>query len=245
MLYRRLFPQRPVYIVLYITTGIMVSTAIASLIADLAACDPFSANWASPDIQATHCINKEALFVWSTFPNIVTDVIMLLLPLPIIWRLHTPTQLKVALTCTFLLGSIGLIASILRFATFSNTNSFIDATYNAVELVIWTIAEPSVYLISACVLMYRPLLEKIGIGSLSSSSKASDSRAYKQHPGTESRRMGRALESGDRSIALRSLSANRGFEQLFDDERSIHGRDQFLRASITTTAHFQPPERGV
>lgn len=54
----------------------------------------------------------------------------------------------------------GLIASILRFVAFSNTNSFIDATFNAVELIIWTVAEPGIYLIAACLMTYRPLLEK-------------------------------------------------------------------------------------
>lgn len=54
----------------------------------------------------------------------------------------------------------GIVASILRLAAFDNTSSFIDATWNAVELYIWTLAEPSIYLIAACLITYRPLLEK-------------------------------------------------------------------------------------
>lgn len=54
----------------------------------------------------------------------------------------------------------GIMASILRFVSFNNTSSFIDATWNAVELYIWTLAEPSIYLIAACLITYRPLLEK-------------------------------------------------------------------------------------
>lgn len=110
VVYHRLFPQRQVHIFIYILAGVMISTAIASFIADLAACKPFSANWGSPDVQATHCIDKEALFIWSTFPNIVTDACMLVLPLPIIWRLHTSIQLKAALTVTFVIGSMYVCA---------------------------------------------------------------------------------------------------------------------------------------
>lgn len=106
VVYHRLFPQRQVHILIYILAGVMISTAIASFIADLAACRPFSANWGPPDVQAAHCIDKEALFIWSTFPNIVTDAVMLVLPLPIIWRLHTSMQLKIALTVTFVIGSM-------------------------------------------------------------------------------------------------------------------------------------------
>ncbi len=106
MLYRRLFPGRKMLIGVYITEALLICTAIASLVADFAACRPFEANWGPPEVQAVACINKQALFVWSTLPNIITDVVMLTLPLPVVWKLHTPTQLKVALTLTFLVGSL-------------------------------------------------------------------------------------------------------------------------------------------
>lgn len=63
------------------------------------------------------------------------------------------------------MDSSGLIASILRFQTFRNTDSFTDSTYHAVELVIWTIAEPGIYLISACMLVYRPVLRDYILGT--------------------------------------------------------------------------------
>lgn len=106
VLYRRLFPQRPVFIILCVTAAILIGTATGALIADLAACRPFEANWAPAEVQATHCLDKEPLFVWSNFPNIVTDAVMLILPLPIVWRLHTSFQLKIALTITFVIGSM-------------------------------------------------------------------------------------------------------------------------------------------
>jgi hypothetical protein len=105
MLYRRLFPQRSVLIVVYITAGVIILTAVGNLVVTLASCEPFSANWAPNDVQATHCINKEAFFIWGTIPNIITNVVLLALPLPIVWRLQTSTKAKVALTITFLFGS--------------------------------------------------------------------------------------------------------------------------------------------
>ncbi|KAJ8119103.1 hypothetical protein ONZ43_g3861 [Nemania bipapillata] len=102
--YRRLFPQKSVLYILYGIGFVLTAGPLASFIAVLAACHPFSANWGSAQVQATHCINKEALFVWNSFPNIVTDVAMLGLPLPIVWRLHASTQLKLGLTITFLIG---------------------------------------------------------------------------------------------------------------------------------------------
>ena len=56
----------------------------------------------------------------------------------------------------------GLVTSIVRFTTFFTHNSFIDPSFSAVDLIIWTEIEVGVYLISACMLTYRPLLERIG-----------------------------------------------------------------------------------
>lgn len=50
--------------------------------------------------------SKEAFVRWSTLPNILTDVIMLILPLPSIWNLQLRTPLKIGLTITFLTGSL-------------------------------------------------------------------------------------------------------------------------------------------
>ncbi|KAI0428587.1 putative alpha-xylosidase [Xylaria sp. FL1042] len=207
--FRRLFPQRFVGYIIYGIGFILVAAPLASLIAVLAACHPFSANWGSSQVQASHCINKEALFVWNSFPNIVTDVAMLGLPLPIVWRLHASTQLKLGLTITFLVGGSGLVASIFRFVAFSRTNSFTDATYSAVELIIWTIAEPGIYLICVCVMMYRPLLEKLPIGVVHTPKLRSWSE--------RSRRPRSRQESGlaeNRDIALGNIGVTHHFERL-------------------------------
>ena len=60
----------------------------------------------------------------------------------------------------------GLITSIVRFTTFFQQNSFQDGTWSAVDLIIWTQIEGGVYLISACLMTYRPLLERMGRGKL-------------------------------------------------------------------------------
>lgn len=104
--YRTLFPQRIVLVILCTTAGIIICTAIATSVANLAACIPFSASWGSTEVQAANCIDKEELYIWASFPNIITDVILLALPMPITWRLHTTKRSKVALTFTFLIGSM-------------------------------------------------------------------------------------------------------------------------------------------
>ena len=75
----------------------------------------------------------------------------------------------------------GLVTSIIRFATFFQKNSFVDGTWSAVDLIIWTQVETGVYLISACLMTYRPLLERVGkgkfVGKLTRHSRVSNSHS--------------------------------------------------------------------
>jgi len=80
------------------------------------------------------------------------------LPLPVIWKLHTSRNNKVGLTLTFLTGSVGLVTSILRFHDFINSDAEDDGTWTSVSLVTWTIIEPSMYHIAACLPACRPLI---------------------------------------------------------------------------------------
>ncbi|GAB1317019.1 Rhodopsin domain-containing protein [Madurella fahalii] len=196
LLYRRLFPQRAVSIIMWLTAIVLVATVIAGLIANLAACRPFDAHWAHPEVQRTHCIDKVPLFLWVNFPNIVTDIVMLILPLPIVWKLRISFQLKVALTTTFLIGSTGLAASILRFRSFADNNS-------AVELLTWTLLEPGIYLISACLLMCRPLLDKF-----SRKFGWTNNRHSEPYASSNPHKLRRSVEDGDVHDSTTALESN-------------------------------------
>lgn len=60
------------------------------------------------------------------------------------------------------MGDRGLITSVVRFTTFFHDKSSVDGTWSAVQLIIWTQIKTGIYLISACLPTYRPLLERIG-----------------------------------------------------------------------------------
>ncbi len=101
--YKRLFPLRTAQYIIYITGATLICSAVVDTILWLAECSPFARNF-NPDIPG-RCLEAQFL-VWISIPNIVTDCIMLLLPLPIIWKLPNPTRIKVGLTFTFLFGSL-------------------------------------------------------------------------------------------------------------------------------------------
>ncbi|KAI1283471.1 hypothetical protein F5Y07DRAFT_349786 [Xylaria sp. FL0933] len=233
-LYLTIFPKQIISVILYITAFVLIATPVATTISLLAACRPFSANWGPSHVQNTHCLNKEAIFVWGTIPNIVTDVILLAVPLPVIWKLQVTTKVKLALSFTFIIGSLGLVASILRFISFFNTNSFTDATYNATELIIWTLAEPGIYLISASLLMYKPLLDKMtatNFAAIRRYLRFGGFTVAKSHTTSFSQYLNSCRDDGDRNIALGDRTVHSGFVQLGGNEDD-YGAGQ--RNAITT-----------
>ena len=104
-LYLRIFPQQPYRSACYVISGILVASLMAVIIALSVACIPLKALW-DAHIQGAHCIGQHAFSTYASLPNIVTDICMLILPLPVIWRMSLSTRDKLGLTLTFCTASM-------------------------------------------------------------------------------------------------------------------------------------------
>ncbi|MCJ1349794.1 hypothetical protein MMC31_008035 [Peltigera leucophlebia] len=139
--------------------GVLVATSVATLAANLTQCIPLKVVW-GPTEAAEKCFNQQLFWAFSSLPNIITDLIMLALPVPVIWKIQLSWKDKVGLMITFGTGSIGTITSILRFLTFlrfSGPAADPDPTWHSVQLVIYSIVEVTVYTIASCLPIYRSL----------------------------------------------------------------------------------------
>ncbi|KUJ10452.1 uncharacterized protein LY89DRAFT_656229 [Mollisia scopiformis] len=96
-----------------------------------------------------------------TIAGILTDVAMLLLPLPVVWSLHGSRTLQVGIAITFATASVGLIGAILRFVGFFNQNEANDFSWDAAPLMVWAVVETGAYLIAACLPSLRPLIVSV------------------------------------------------------------------------------------
>ncbi|KAK0610017.1 hypothetical protein B0T17DRAFT_603427 [Bombardia bombarda] len=163
--YRRLFSLRIIRTILDITAAVMVLQNIVGVTVSLAACGKnFSDRWSrDPEAgQKVTCLVMDVIWDYMTYPEILTAAIVFIVPLPIVWRLKTATRVKVALTVTFLMGSLGFVSSIVRLILRHGqpTNFTFDPTWEAAKIYISYRAELSAYLVSACMLLYRPIVER-------------------------------------------------------------------------------------
>ncbi|KAL9601457.1 MAG: hypothetical protein Q9219_002523 [cf. Caloplaca sp. 3 TL-2023] len=132
---------------------------VATIVGSIFQCTPIARNW---DIsRAGTCINKLDFARYAAVPNVITGFAMLILPLPMVWRLNVTIQQKIALTATFLHGIIGFAASIARLVILFEPAEMRSTNSLAISWTIWTMVEPANYVIAACLPTLRPILVKI------------------------------------------------------------------------------------
>ncbi|PYI08357.1 hypothetical protein BO78DRAFT_395729 [Aspergillus sclerotiicarbonarius CBS 121057] len=171
-LYLRIFNKhKPYRIACYSLMVFIVAFAIADMMAGAFECWPVSYMWDST-IPGGHCDNIPQFYRWGTLPNVIIDLMMLILPQPVIWKLQVHKHVRMGLVATFLTGSmqvaivreprlIGMITSICRCVAFFTNNPLIDGTWISVTFLNWSIIETGVYLIAACLPCYRPMVKLV------------------------------------------------------------------------------------
>ncbi|THV53502.1 hypothetical protein BGAL_0049g00370 [Botrytis galanthina] len=157
-LYLRIFTLRYYRNLCYILGVIIVTNCIANVIAGCLECIPIEFLW-DKTIEGGRCFNIDVYFRWASFVNIVTDCVMLVLPIPVVWKLQTSKEVRTGLVMTFTIGSAGLITSCLRFIGFFITDATADGTWSSVNVLIWSECEIGVYLCCACLLTFHPLVQ--------------------------------------------------------------------------------------
>ena len=103
-----------------ITRGVIVLTlvnCIAWLVPAIVRCHPISNYWKAfssfEDSQDT-CIDDYVFKVWITMPNIASDIVLLILPMPILIKMHMGRAKRVGLITTFAAGCAGIVGACVR-----------------------------------------------------------------------------------------------------------------------------------
>jgi len=155
-LYRRIFPQPWFNRALIVLGGFIVAYSLAQIFADIFQCVPISSLWGATAPE--FCINYPALIISMGVVNTVTDIIMLSLPMPLLWKLQLSTMRKRLLTGLFLMGGFVCIVSIVRLFYVNKVGNTKDASWDYVLPSTLSGLECSVGIISACLPTYRPLV---------------------------------------------------------------------------------------
>ena len=104
-LYLRLFTHKALRMSCYVLMGFVAAIWVSYIIASATKCTPFAYQW-DKTIPGGQCVNIEAYYQSTSVPNIVTDLIILVLPVPTVLKLQASPLRKIGLLMVFLAGSM-------------------------------------------------------------------------------------------------------------------------------------------
>ena len=101
--YVRIFRIVLVYrVVFWIVAFLIIGWGIAINTMAIFQCTPIHKAW---DLTIPgHCLNLSKTYLGTAITNIVIDFILLVLPIPMLWKLHIQTSSKIALIVVFSAG---------------------------------------------------------------------------------------------------------------------------------------------
>ncbi|KAI6373123.1 hypothetical protein MCOR25_003522 [Pyricularia grisea] len=147
---------------------------IGCLIAMIFQCFPFEYNWRPWAVQGT-CIDRPAYYVARAVLNVVTDIVVLIMPIWIFWDLKMNKKVRWALIFVFMLGFIATIVGCIRLwllispyldpvegADWSFSVGF-TITAMEVNIAIWTACLPALWPLGRQ--WFPGLFSKIGLDS--------------------------------------------------------------------------------
>ncbi|ERF70232.1 hypothetical protein EPUS_00420 [Endocarpon pusillum Z07020] len=147
LMYSRIFRVKPFQYVAAAVGLIVAGWMIGVVFAQIFTCTPVEGAWKIT--VARHCIDQIKFYYGNAIANLLTDVIILCLPLPLIWRLNMSTRKKRALSGVFLLGGFVCISSLLRIVSLRDIDNN-DITYTLVTTGVWTSTETPLAIVCAC-----------------------------------------------------------------------------------------------
>lgn len=128
-------------------------------------CTPISSNWAPPPggdlCSAVHSIESVTV---STFTNIATDIVILAIPISNLMATQLGKKEKAGLAFVFLMGSVSIIAALVRFITLKLIQSVPKASITH-TIDVWALVEIVSSILAICLPSLRTLLRKYRPGA--------------------------------------------------------------------------------
>ena len=145
-------------------------------------CRPVEYNW-NKFVHGT-CAFEGLAFLLQGIMNLILDVVIILLPMRMLWRLQMPLLKKIGIIAMFGIGALYVlcvyissnfsskvllivesvysicVVTILR-VVYLLTLDLEDFAYSSAMLTVWSVLEPTLGIVSACIPLLRPAIERV------------------------------------------------------------------------------------
>ncbi|EAW13620.1 putative plasma membrane protein Pth11-like [Aspergillus clavatus NRRL 1] len=190
LLYIRLFVHRWFLLICWVWIGIIVSFTLGTVFSSIFQCTPVQWAFDKSIPGGGKCINMTAFWYANATFNILSDLVLIALPIPVVIKLQLPHKSKIALCGIFAVGIFTCITSILRITTLNLATNHLDTTWNSIGSSMWTVIESNLGIICACLpALRRPLsflfprfFSRLNKSSVAPASRGNSSRPLDSTP---------------------------------------------------------------
>ncbi|KAL7626268.1 hypothetical protein AAE478_003038 [Parahypoxylon ruwenzoriense] len=127
-------------------------------------CQPVEYFWVRyTGLMNGKCLSKqfiEALTYAATSINALSDWVLGLLPIALVWNLELNRRSKILVACILALGSVASSATFVRIPYIWQLNQDGDYTYQFTDIAIWSTVENGLGLTASSIATLRPLFRK-------------------------------------------------------------------------------------
>ncbi|PGG99777.1 hypothetical protein GX51_06149 [Blastomyces parvus] len=159
LLYLRIFVGKIFRRTCWALIWIVICYTIGSSTATVFQCTPIRRAW-QRQIPGT-CINLTISWYSNAAFSILSDLAILILPMPVIKSLLLPKKEKLGLMSIFAVGIFVCITSVVRSLTLDVATKNFDVTWSSIDSSMWTILETNIAIICACMPTFKAPISKI------------------------------------------------------------------------------------
>ncbi|KAK8079479.1 hypothetical protein PG997_007297 [Apiospora hydei] len=149
VLYRQINPFKTFRICVYITAAAITIYTIIFTALFAGPCNPGS-------LSNLTCLDNIAFT--QAILNMFIDVVLIVIPIPMIYGLHMPLRQKIIIWFILALGSAAVVASIVRIAYIRNMMVNPDATWTQAYAALWSSIEMNFAIACNCMARLRPFV---------------------------------------------------------------------------------------
>ncbi|KAL5584177.1 hypothetical protein FOVSG1_015528 [Fusarium oxysporum f. sp. vasinfectum] len=231
--YRRVFALPTIQRITLYGIIFMVAWTVVIAFLNILVCVPVAKFWDSN--LPGRCLDPLTIWYAVAGFNLVTDIAIFCLPLPVIKSLNLPQRQKIMLFAIFSLGFFTCVISIYRIRTLKTAASTKDPNWDNVDAAIWSFLEVTIAIITACLPTLRPLFSRLvprkfasSFGRSNRPSNYGQYRPYVQTPSSQCLRNMPRTRTEERS------------ERSMDDTSTLRGSDSVPLPPTNNTLHARP-----
>ncbi|KAI1075918.1 hypothetical protein F5B20DRAFT_558382 [Whalleya microplaca] len=170
-LYTVIFPSKRFCHICYGTMAVSVVYFLSVFLEAFVLCKPVAYNW-DKTISGGECYNQTLAYLIAGSTNLVIDAWVVALPMPMLFGLRVSLLKKFGIASMFSLGILICVLSLLRVISILAWD-LTDATYTTTGVAVYSILEPTLGVVNACLPTIKPAIRRLFVNvPLSSAHKS-------------------------------------------------------------------------